>query len=53
MDIQELLLELNQTDEHQRIEAKAASKLGPSILQTVCAYANEPGLGGGFLLLGV
>ena len=46
---QELLL----LDEHPRIEAKRASAIGDSIMQTVCAFANEPGLGGGWLLLGV
>ncbi len=50
---QELLDELNAADESTRIEAKRASDIGKSILQTVCAYANEPGLGGGYLLLGV
>lgn len=50
---QELLDELNAADEHVRIEAKRCSSLGKSVLETVCAYANEPGLGGGYLLLGV
>jgi ATP-dependent DNA helicase RecG len=27
--------------------------VGRSLLETVCAFANEPGLGGGWLLLGV
>jgi ATP-dependent DNA helicase RecG len=48
-----LLLQLNQLDEHPRIEAKTASDLGKSALQTICGFANEPGLGGGYLLLGV
>ena len=50
---QELLDELNAADESTGIEAKRSSKIGKSILETVCAYANEPGLGGGYLLLGV
>lgn len=49
----ELLEELRALDEHPRIEAKRASELGKSVLETVCAFANEPGLGGGHLLLGV
>jgi ATP-dependent DNA helicase RecG len=55
MDCSELLAQLNELDEHQRIEAKACSskELGESILETVCAYANEPDLEGGYLLLGV
>ncbi|WP_297920281.1 ATP-binding protein [Metallibacterium sp.] len=40
-------------DESERIEAKSASEIGKSLLETVCAFANEPGLGGGWLLLGV
>ncbi len=50
---QQLFNELVQLEEQQRIEAKRASSVGYSIMQTVCAFANEPGLGGGWLLLGV
>lgn len=49
----ELLQSLNLLDETERIEAKRASEAGKSLLETVCAFANEPGLGGGWLLLGV
>ncbi|MCB1134545.1 MAG: putative DNA binding domain-containing protein, partial [Verrucomicrobiae bacterium] len=49
----ELLRQLNELDEHPRIEAKEASAMGRSVLETVCAFSNEPGLGGGWLLLGV
>lgn len=49
----ELLDSLNSLDEHERIDAKRASEIGKSVLETVCAFANEPGLGGGWLLLGV
>lgn len=49
----ELLDNLNNLDEHERIEAKRASEVGKSLLETVCAFANEPGLGGGWMLLGV
>lgn len=49
----DLLAELNAVDESTRIEAKRASELGKSIMQTVIAFANEPGLNGGHLLLGV
>lgn len=48
-----LLAALRQFDESERVEAKRASEIGKSILETVCAFANEPGLGGGWLLLGV
>ena len=50
---QDLLTELNASDESPRIEAKRAREIGKSIMETVIAYANEPGLGGGYLLLGV
>lgn len=53
MTAQELLERLNLLDENERIEAKSASEVGKSLLETVCAFANEPGLGGGWLLLGV
>ena len=49
----ELFHQLNDLDEHSRIEAKEASAMGRSVLETVCALANEPGLGGGWILLGV
>ncbi|MBS3784873.1 MAG: putative DNA binding domain-containing protein [Anaerolineae bacterium] len=45
--------QLRQLDESDRIEAKRASEIGESVLETVCAFANEPGMGGGWLLLGV
>jgi ATP-dependent DNA helicase RecG len=49
---QDLLFELNASDESPRIEAKRARELGKSVMETVIALANEPGLGGGHLLLG-
>lgn len=49
----DLLAELNAIDESVNIEAKRASEIGKSVLETVIAFANEPGLGGGHLLLGV
>ena len=48
----ELFAELNSFDENRRIEAKSASAVGKSMMETVCAFANEPGLRGGYLLLG-
>ncbi len=49
---QELFEELNAGDEGLRIEAKRASDAGKSIMETICAFANEPDLDGGYLLLG-
>lgn len=50
---QQIFNELIELDEHQRIEAKRATEIGYSVMQTICAFANEPGLGGGWLLLGI
>lgn len=44
---------LNTLDENERLEAKRGSEIGPSVLETICAFANEPGLQGGILLLGI
>jgi len=52
MTPRDLLEQLNQLDEHTRIEAKSAGEIGKSVLETICAFTNEPGLGGGWLLLG-
>lgn len=50
---EDLLQELMSLDESQRIEAKRCAQIDRSVMETVCAFANEPGLGGGYLLLGV
>jgi len=50
---EDLLQELFALDESHRIEAKQARQIDRSVMETVCAFANEPGLGGGYLLLGV
>jgi ATP-dependent DNA helicase RecG len=51
----DLLRELNELDEHPTLEAKAcgSGELGNSFFETVCAFANEPDLGGGRIVLGV
>ena len=49
----ELLEELNTLDEHVSVEAKTASEAGRSLMETVCAFANEPDLGGGYIICGV
>ena len=46
-------MELNTLDEHLSIESKTAADVGKALLETVCAFANEPQLGGGYILLGV
>jgi len=50
---EDLLQELTALDESHRIEAKHARQIDRAVMETVCAFANEPGLGGGYLLLGV
>ena len=50
---EDLLQELTALDESHRIEAKLARQIDRSVMETICAFANEPGLGGGYLLLGV
>ena len=53
MTAAELLESLNLLDEQERVEAKRSQDVGKSMLETVCALANEPGLGGDWILLGV
>lgn len=53
MSVAELLEQLRLLDESERIEAKRGRAMGKSMLETTCAFANEPGLDGGYLLLGV
>ena len=53
MNAQELLESLTLLDENERIEAKRAQDVDKSLLETICAFANEPGMDGGWLLLGV
>ena len=50
---QELFELLNDTDECPFVEAKGGHESSHSVMETVCAYSNEPGLGGGYILMGV
>ncbi len=43
---EQLIEELNTLDESVSIEAKTSRELGTSFLETGCAFANEPDLGG-------
>jgi ATP-dependent DNA helicase RecG len=49
----ELWKRLCELDESVQIEAKTGEQVGPSILETISAFSNEPGRSGGYLLLGV
>ncbi|MBP1223054.1 RNA-binding domain-containing protein [Flavobacterium sp. 1355] len=51
--IKDILEHLNITDECTTIEAKRGSEIDTSIMETICAFSNEPGLGGGLIVLGV
>jgi ATP-dependent DNA helicase RecG len=52
--IPELIARLRDVDESDDIEAKrSASELGRSASETISAFANEPGLGGGYLVFGL
>lgn len=53
MNIKTLIAQLNEIDEGSQLEAKLGSAVGDSILETICAFANEPQLGGGSILLGL
>lgn len=49
-EVLEILRALGETN---RIEAKSGGSIGRDIMETVCAFSNEPGLDGGIILLGV
>lgn len=49
----EIWRRLNDLDETVQIEAKAGEQIGAAMLETICAFANEPGRQGGYLVLGV
>lgn len=51
--IVEIVEYLNNADECTTIEAKRGNEIDKSILETICAFANEPGLGGGIIVLGI
>lgn len=51
--VPELIELLNTQDECTWVEAKKGTSIDNSILETVCAFANEPGLDGGVILLGI
>ena len=53
MNFDELWELLITQDESVEIEAKKASQVGKSCWETISAFSNEPGLGGGYLILGI
>ena len=54
IEFDDLINILQNSGENERIEAKQATNaLGKSLLQTISAFSNEPGMGGGYLVLGL
>ncbi len=51
--VKELFDLLNEQDECNWIEAKRGSESSVSAMETVCAFCNEPGMGGGYILIGI
>lgn len=49
---QEIFDILNERDECTWIEAKGGSESSHSVMETVCSFSNEPGLGGGYIIMG-
>ncbi len=49
----ELFELLNLQDECDWLEVKGGHESSHSVMETVCSFSNEPGLGGGYILLGV
>ena len=50
---QELYKLLCESDESVWIEAKGEADTNLSLMETVCSFSNEPGLGGGYILYGI
>ena len=50
---QNILDRLNSLDEDKRVEAKIGSKIDHSVMETICSFSNESGMGGGDIILGV
>ena len=53
MNANALLALLNDSDELENLEVKRGGRIGDSVMETVCAFANTPDLGGGTLILSV
>lgn len=51
--VQELYKKLTESNECIWIEAKGDDDTAESLMESVCSFSNEPGLGGGYILLGI
>ncbi len=52
MTAKEIFDLLNEVDEQTNVEAKSGGGITDSVLETICAFANEPNLGAGYILIG-
>jgi len=50
---QEIIEILNTVDENVGLEVKKGSSIDKSVMESVCSFSNEPGLGGGLIVLGI
>lgn len=53
MNAKELYARLLRLDESVQVEVKKGSEAGKSVLETICAFSNEPGIVEGYILLGI
>ncbi|MDD4515962.1 RNA-binding domain-containing protein [Massilibacteroides sp.] len=53
MNINDIIKQLNQSDERTNLEVKTGSRIDRSVMETVCAFSNEPGLDCGYIVLGI
>ncbi len=53
MNIQKLWEQLQTKEEHDELEAKPGNEIGRSVKETISAFSNTIGLGGGVILFGV
>ena len=49
----EIIEILNAVDENVKLEAKRGSSIDKSVMESICAFSNEPNLGGGLIVLGI
>ncbi len=53
MTAKEIYDQLLRLDESVQVEVKKGSEVGKSVLETICAFSNEPGIVEGYILLGI
>ena len=53
MNVKELYDRLLRLDESVQVEVKKGRVAGKSVLETICAFSNEPGIVEGYILLGM